>query len=695
MTRTRHVRGVLDGAGGLCLCLLALPAHAEPSPVTDAAPAEIAIVGLRPRRDAVELKLTAEQARAETGTHDDPAKAIENLPGVSRSAFSSGQLLLWGAAAEDSRVYVDGVEIPQLFHGSGIRSTVNGNLLQSVTLTPGAYGADYGRAIGGMVRLETRELESGYHAHLELSVLDASALVSAQPSPRVRLALGGRYGLLDRSLKLANAPDIAEFFAVPRYRDYQAKMQIALRERESLDFVVLGSGDESERIVSSRDPARQRRSLENHGFERVYLRYRFTQADGSTVQVVPWLGRDTSRYDASFGQNPAQLEQRALRLGLRAEHRSRLASNLLLSLGVDIAGSRAKIERRGSLTIPAREGDVTAFGQPPGDDSNVDTWHTLLLDLAPYAALDWDLGPLSLTPGLRVDGYLLETSRNTPRIGQTPSIGQSSLRAEIEPRLNLRYRASRRVALFAAVGSYSQPPAASDLSAVFGTPTLGPETALHASLGESVELAARLSLNVTGFYRSVSKLAVRDPSPTPKLAGVLLESGTGSSYGAQLLLQQRPWHGFAGSLAYTMSRSERRDTPDGSIRLFDGDQAHVFTAQGSQALGDWSLGARLRYASGAPRTPVVGAFFDEKSDAHQPIFGALNSQRLPSFWQLDLRFDRRFTLSEAALLLAYVELLNVTNHRNAEEYVYSQDYARRGLVTGMPFVAVAGLRLEL
>lgn len=695
MTRARRVCRAICGAAGSCLWLLALPVRAEPPAASEATPTEIAVVGIRPRRDAVEVKLTAEQARSETGTHDDPAKAIENLPGLARSAFGSGQLLLWGAATEDSRVYVDGVEIPQLYHGSGIRSTVNGNLLQSVTLTPGAYGADYGRAIGGMVRLETRELADGYHASVELSVLDASALVSARLSRRVRLALGGRYGLLDRSLKAVNAADIGEFFAVPRYRDYQLKMQLALRARESLDWVLLGSGDESERIVSNSDPTRVRRASTNEAFARFYLRYRRTLADGSVVQVVPWVGRDTSRYDASFGANPAQLEQRALRFGLRGEHRSRLASNWLLSLGVDIAGARAQIERRGSLTIPGREGDRTVFGQPPGEDSNVDSWQTTQLDLAPYATLDWELGPLTFTPGLRLAGYLLETSRNTPRIGQTPSIGQASLRAELEPRLSVRWRLSRRVGLFAAVGTYSQPPAAQDLSAVFGTPGLGPETALHASLGESVELAARLSLSVTGFYRSLSDLAVRDPSPTPRLAGALLGSGVGESYGIQLLLQQRPWHGFTGSLAYTASRSERRDTPESNLRLFDADQSHVLSAQGSQSLAAWTLGARLRYASGAPRTPVIGAFFDEKSDTHQPILGAVNSQRLPSFWQLDLRLDRKFDLAKQALLLAYLELLNVTNHANAEESVYSQDYARRGLVTGMPFLAVAGLRLEL
>ena len=39
-------------------------------------------------------------------------------------------------------------EIPALFHGSALRSTVNGDLVRDVTLTPGAYGADYGRALG-------------------------------------------------------------------------------------------------------------------------------------------------------------------------------------------------------------------------------------------------------------------------------------------------------------------------------------------------------------------------------------------------------------------------------------------------------------------------------------------------------------------------------------------------------------------
>jgi hypothetical protein len=193
----------------------------------------------------------------------------------------------------------------------------------------------------------------------------------------------------------------------------------------------------------------------------------------------------------------------------------------------------------------------------------------------------------------------------------------------------------------------------------------------------------------------MSGLAVRDPSPTPKLAAALLQEGVGRAYGVQLLLRQQPWHGFFGWVAYTISRSERQDTPTSSWRRFDYDQPHVLTIVGSKELGAWTFGARFRYASGLPRTPAIGAFYDTKDDAYQPIFGAQNSLRLPDFWQMDVRVDRTFPLGGVARLLVYVEGLNVTNRANGEEYIYNLDYTRRGVVTGLPAIAVLGARVDL
>jgi hypothetical protein len=698
VTERRAARALRAAPALLLATGVARFAHAdEPtSPVPETGSTEVVVTGVRRHHGATDVTVSSSEARETPGTAGDPAKIIESLPGIARSGFGSDELVLWGASPGDSRILVDGVEIPRLFHGSGIRSTVNGDVLANVTLSPGAYGAEYGRAIGGLVRLDTRELPAdGPHATLDASTLDGSAFMSAPAGERIRVGLAARYGWVDRTLDLVDAADVTTYVAVPRYADFQGKAQFALRGGESLDLVALGSTDELEESVPAADPARVQERETKDSFERIYLHYRRKFDDGAEVDVTPWIGWDMARSDAHFGSNPADLDRHSFRAGLRAEHRSRAWKAATLSLGLDTASDRATLTRQGSLTVPPREGDIAVFGEAPGDDTNADSWQTLLLDVAPYVNLDFTLGRFSIAPGLRFDGYLTEASRETPRVGRTPPIGHSEFQGLLEPRVAVRYRLSDRVQLLAAAGRYSQPPAAEDLSAVFGNPTLGVESATHASFGESAELGDALSLTTVGFYRRESDLAVRDPSPTPKLAQALLQNGSGQSYGVQILARLRPWHGFSGWISYTVSRSERRDAPNAPYRPFDYDEPNLFTLVLHKTLERWSFGTRFRYASGAPRTAVTGSLFDEKDDAFEPLFGAHNAERLPAFWQLDLRVDRSFPLGERGRLLLYLEALNVTNHANAEEYVYSSDYSKRGIITGLPVFGVFGVRIEL
>ncbi len=194
---------------------------------------------------------------------------------------------------------------------------------------------------------------------------------------------------------------------------------------------------------------------------------------------------------------------------------------------------------------------------------------------------------------------------------------------------------------------------------------------------KSLRLAADgLSLEVVGFYKWMSGLAVRDPTPTPKLAEALLQEGVGRAYGVQMLLRQEAvGTGSSGGSRHTMSHSERQDTPGSNWRLFDYDQPHALTVVGSKELGAWTLGARFRYATGLPRTPVAGAFYDAKDDVYQPgLRGAGIRFASQIFWQLDLRIDRSFPLGESARILVYVEGLNVTNRANGEEYIYNVDH---------------------
>ncbi|HEY6460984.1 MAG TPA: TonB family protein, partial [Polyangiaceae bacterium] len=311
------------------------PAAARPAPVagppapvpTPSSPPEAVTVRGAPRRPGVtDVTVSAEQASKVAGTQGDPIKVLENLPGLARPSFGSGALIVWGASPGETRTLVDGVEVPALFHGSALRSTVNGDLVKSVRLTPGAYGADYGRAIGGMVRVETKDLpETGVHGYVGADTLDASAMATATLGARVRVGVAGRYGWLDRVLQAVDAPNVDQYFAIPRYADGQVKMQVALRPRESLDMVLLESTDALSEVIPDADPARVRSESTTSGFQRFYLHYRRLLDDGGYVDVVPYFGRDESTLDAHFGENPATLDEYTRRYGVRASHRAPIA----------------------------------------------------------------------------------------------------------------------------------------------------------------------------------------------------------------------------------------------------------------------------------------------------------------------------------------------------------------------------------
>jgi hypothetical protein len=237
-------------------------------------------------------------------------------------------------------------------------------------------------------------------------------------------------------------------------------------------------------------------------------------------------------------------------------------------------------------------------------------------------------------------------------------------------------------------------PAPEDLSASFGNPTLPTARALHTVLGIKVGLTNSLSFDVTGFYTRSRQLAMRSPDDAPLPAGALEAIGGGRAYGAQALLRQELWKGLFGWVAYTLMRSERHDTVGGPSRLSDFDQTHVLTAVLAQALPrGFDVSARFRYATGAPRTPVIGAYHDATQNLYQPLFGAQNSIRIPAFVQLDLRLGKRFKIARTTLDI-FLEVINLWNQTNREEIVYSPDYQSRGYITGFPVLPAFGLQWD-
>jgi TonB family protein len=650
----------------------------------------------RIKKETASVSIRTEEARKVPGTSGDTLKVVQNLPGVGRSSFGSGQLIVWGSAPNETRVFLDGVAIAALYHGGGLRSTINSDLIKSIELLPGAFGAEYGLGIGGLVKAETRALpRDGTHGYVALDVIDASALISTALSSRARIAIAGRRSHLGSVLAQLTSQDVGDFVPIPQYYDGQILAQIDLGKDEQLEIAALGSDDQLTRAIDATDPAEVRRQDSHDRYYRGFARYTRILDDGSSVFVVPSVGWDGNTTRAAFGAVPTTLDVASWRYALRAGYRRKLDPHITLSVGLDGSGLRSKLSRLGSVNLPPREGDVTVFGQPPGDQVNADHWTASIVSVAPYAFAELSLGPLAVTPGLRIDPYLIDGSRLTPIVGNTPALGYRRMSIAIEPRLSATYQATRELQLRAGGGIYDQPPDPTDVSAVFGNPTLGPIRAYHASAGIAYRITGTFSAELVGFYKYIDQLASRSELATPPLATALIQEGVGRSFGGQLLLRQELSHGLFGWFTYSMIRSERKDHPDTDWRLLDYDQTHIISVLASYDLGrGWQIGARLRYATGVPRTPVMGAYFNTRDDQYEPLFGAQNTIRVPAFTQLDARLERTFTLADHRTNL-FVDVQNVTDRKNPEEIIYNFDYTSRKYITGLPTLAVVGARVEL
>lgn len=654
----------------------------------------IVIRAPRVRREPGEVGLDVDQARRVPGVSGDAVAIVQNLPGVARASAGSGAVVVWGSAPSETRVLVDDVPVPTLYHRGGLRSVIHDRMVTSVTLVPGGFGPEHGRAIGGLVRVETSPLpKSGVHGVGTADLIDSSAALTTRGGP-VAVGGAGRVGYLDRVLSQAD-DDIEQVVPLSSYWDYVAKSVIG-EPGARTHVSAFGASDDVDRRLASADPSVRRGERSATSFHRFAVRHdRALPADGQ-ASVTVWGGVDRSELDATFGDLSTSLHSSAQRYGLRATRRQRAGRSATLLLGVDVEGSRSSFERGGTVSLPAREGDIVVFGQPPGDQVAFDEWRVSQIGAATFAqlALKSGSGKLRVSPGLRIEPQATLGNRLVPSANGGVDTGYSHADLAIDPRLSAEIDVRSDVTLNAAGGLYHQPADPADFSAVFGSTDLGGPSAVHAVIGGAWRATSTFSAEVAAFYKRASDLTARSRSASPPVARALEDTGEGQSYGSQITLRQAQWHRLSGWVSYSLIRSERRDRPGIDWRRFDLDQTHsLVTVAALRLTRRWEVGTRLRVSTGYPRTPVVDSYYEARSDRFHPVFGEQNSERLPLFAQLDLRAEYARAFGPIRWS-CYLELLNVTNRENPEEVVYSHDFSERDYLTGLPIVAVLGLRGE-
>jgi len=633
------------------------------------------VQGEKPPREttvhAIELKETQRIA----GTNGDPLRAVENLPGVARPPGLQAQLVVRGSAPGDSGVFIDGIDIPLAYHFGGISSVVPAEALSKLDFRPGNFGAEYGRFMGGVVELALRSpRRDRIGGILQLDNFDGRFVVEGPLGARTRFMIAGRRSWVDAWIGKVDD----NIKAAPVYYDGQLILEHDLTRRTTVRLLFLGADDRIKLnfdAPAASDPAEGGALKFNTRFTRLALRIDSQLTDDVSFKQSVWWGTD---HGAFRGEGEFQ-DITSNSIGARGELRARFTQWATGAIGMDTSFQKYHVQLRVHPYPATDEVDSPAFARPLRTfDERV--W---MVRPALYALLELTpIDGIRIVPSVRAD-YIHDTEQVVldPRL---------TMRADVHPEFP-------RTTLKGGVGFYSQPPQGVESVAPFGTKGVEANRSIHASVGIEQELAKGLELSLDAFYKQLSNLVVSRTSEADDNAGARFgNSGSGRAYGGETLLRYRSSNGrYFGWLAYTLSRSERRNAASESYRLFQWDQTHILTALGNVELGrGYSLGGRFRFVTGSPYTPYIGGVLDLDAGAYAPVGGGSYSQRLPAFHQLDVRFDKTWQLGPAKLI-AYLELRNAYNRKNSEQISYKYDYSESKRASGLPILPIIGLRGEL
>ncbi|HSZ82021.1 MAG TPA: TonB family protein [Polyangia bacterium] len=608
------------------------------------------------------------------GTFGDPLRVLQSLPGVARTPFGLGLLVIRGAAPGDSGIYVEGHQIPILYHFLGGPSVLTPRLIADIEFYPGNFGVKYGRATAGIVDVGiTTDATPRLHAQADINFLDSSAYVEGPLGKGWTGSVSARRSYFDLWIPLV-VPSSTTTVA-PIYWDYQAGVHRDLGAGR-LSLFAFGSNDSLN--VVSKDPSTGNLSLGTEtGFHKVIAIWKTTSHG--------WVNRLSGAYGYErtlFGAGQVGVNQSQNQLELRDELSRPLGKHVMWHVGFDGAQAFNHLY----LNVPIAP-DTRLYGssQPQLMPTTIPLG---TLGLGLYSDAIWDPGHgVTVTPGVRGDFYRYVEQN----------------RASFDPRLVVRWKTSDKQTWKGGVGIYHQMQEPQLLDPHYGTPSLPTIWADQYSVGFVRLLTSKLSLDTTFYY------VRRHDEPVSDAGGGFSPTGRERSYGMELILKHEFTDRFFGWIAYTLSRSEQTantvngtsgNQGAGTLQTgastttwypTDFDQTHNLILVGSYAWRAWRFGTRFRLVTGTPTTPMLEGPYDADSGMYACRSAPTNSARNPTFNQLDVRIERTWTYN-IWQLGAYLDVQNVYNAQNPELTVY--DYRCRGTepVRGIPFLPILGLR---
>jgi outer membrane receptor protein involved in Fe transport len=588
----------------------------------------------------------------------DVFRSLSLLPGVTTASDYSSNLYIRGGGPDQTLVLLDGTTVYNPTHFFGFFSTFNPDAIKDVQLYKGAYPAEYGGRLGGVVSIynkdgNRRETTGG----LTVGLLASRAYVEGpyggtEDDPAGSYMVAVRRSTLEPVLAALRSTDtdgIPESFS---FYDINAKINYDVGPNDKLSLSLYGGQDFLEI-----EPQTETAFDVNYGNQTVSADWTHLFGDqvfstvtltGSRYRSTPVASLAGTRFTQENGVRDVSLnadveytpnETHTLKGGLRS-------STLAFTLRNTFDGTETFDQR-----ITGQR--VALYAQDTYEPNA--TW--------------------TVKGGLRGTYF---SSGNFWRLS---------------PRLSVDYRLTPSVQLQAAYGRYyqfltletSQLFTAFDnwLMSANGVP---PSAGDQLALGVKARLGRGVNLEVEGYGRTMRGLFEQDPF-LPDEAGIpypeRFHFGDGRAYGAEVLLRRQEGR-LNGFLSYTLSRTERRFP---NVNLSDGgspqyyppnyDRTHSLTLALNYELTDaWRLTSTFNYNTGKAYTQpqlryelVDDPFQSARSDRNV-LVSPFNNARLPAYHRLDLGVARTGRFLGVADYELQLQVINAYARRNIWFYQY-------------------------
>jgi hypothetical protein len=621
-------RFVLELPPGRHRLQIQFPGHAPYSQSIDAGANQALLLRLEPTRapgqfetvvrapavEASTIRLEKSEITMTPGSLGDPFRVIESLPGVVPVMWPLAIYAVRGSNPGNTGFFLDGLRVPGLFHFALGPAVIHPYFLESLDFYPGGYPPQYGRYVGGIVSSHTAAPPADrLRGTVDVRLFDAGMMLSSPiDGGKGTAAVAARYAY--PMLLLSKLQDDVTL----HYWDYQARIDHDLGPGR-ITLLAFGSYDSLNALDDDPgDPGTGSSGGEDHArllFHRLDLRWRGGLGGG---RLFVGLGAGMDETSAPYEDDEFAVRSQTLLPRLSFERPLGRAVDLMV--GVD--------------------GELSDYETELGD-ADPNTASTILAPrqaqlLAGYSQLILRLGEqVVLSPGFRVDRY---REGGVTEVDYGPRL---AARVRVHPQLWLKAgggRATQMASLPLQLPGFEG----------FGLAQHGLQRAWQGSLGAEAALAGSLDLDVNGFIQRSRLTDMRDPDVgDDPLTSDFLVNREALAYGVELMLRRNPRERLHGWVTYTLSRSLRA-FEGGVVGPADWDQRHVINVVAGYRWQRYTLGGRFHLHTG--RMVKVGSTTPVEFD------------RLPPFYQFDVRLDRRFIFDRYRLDL-YAEVVNTTLSR--------------------------------